>query len=110
VKLPHHLGSVSFDGIKRWTKIQISQTPGKHVALAGVVLALIGLLGSLFVRPRRVWVRARRRGGVTLVEVGALDRSGGGDVDGVLAGIVAGLPGAPGSGTSTGKQPGEDES
>ena len=30
-----------------------------HVTLAGVVLALVGLLVSLFIRPRRVWVRAR---------------------------------------------------
>ena len=94
-RLPQHLGTVSFDGIKRWNKIQISQTPGKRIALAGVVLALIGLLGSLFIRPRRVWVRARREGGVTLVEAAALDRSGGGDVAVVLAGIVAALPGSP---------------
>ena len=94
-RLPQHLGTVSFDGIKRWNKIQISQTPGKHIALAGVVLALIGLLGSLFIRPRRVWVRARREGGVTLVEAAALDRSGGGDVAVVLTGIVAALPGSP---------------
>ena len=93
--LPQHLGTVSFDGIKRWNKIQISQTPGKRIALAGVVLALIGLLGSLFIRPRRVWVRARREGGVTLVEAAALDRSGGGDVAVVLTGIVAALPGSP---------------
>ena len=33
-------------------------------------LALLGLLGSLFVRPRRLWVRARRQDdGTTLVEV-----------------------------------------
>jgi cytochrome c biogenesis protein len=103
-KLPNHLGSVSFDGVKRWNKIQISQTPGKRIALAGVVLALIGLLGSLFIRPRRVWVRARREGGVTLVEVAALDRSGGGDVAPVLADIVTALPGAPR------KDAGEDKS
>jgi len=111
VRLPHHLGSVSFDGIKHWTKIQISQTPFKHVALAGVVLALIGLLGSLFIRPRRVWVRARRRGGSTLVEVAGLDRSGGGDVAAVLAEIVAGLPGAPGKQEGTSQDNvGEDKS
>jgi cytochrome c biogenesis protein len=103
-KLPEGLGSVSFDGVQRWNKIQISQTPGKRIALAGVVLALIGLLGSLFIRPRRVWVRARREGGVTLVEVAALDRSGGGDVAPVLADIVAALPGAPR------KDAGEDKS
>ncbi len=95
VDLPNGLGSVSFDGVERWNKIQISQTPGKRIALLGVVLALIGLLGSLFIRPRRVWVRAREEGGVTLVEVAALDRSGGGDVSAVLTEIVAALPGAP---------------
>ena len=50
VKLPDGIGTVSFDGVERWNKIQISRTPGKLVALAGVVLALIGLLGSLFIR------------------------------------------------------------
>jgi cytochrome c biogenesis protein len=95
VDLPNGLGSVSFDGVERWNKIQISQTPGKEIALAGVVLALLGLLGSLFIRPRRVWVRAREDAGGTLVEVGALDRSGGGDTSVVIADIVAVLPGAP---------------
>ena len=86
---------MSFDGVERWNKIQISQTPGKRIALTGVVLALLGLLGSLFIRPRRVWVRAREDGGVTLVEVAGLDRSGGGDVAEVLAEFVSALPGAP---------------
>ncbi|MBB6627383.1 cytochrome c biogenesis protein ResB [Nocardioides sp. KIGAM211] len=94
-KLPNGLGSVSFDGVQRWNKIQISQTPGKEIALAGVVLALIGLLGSLFIRPRRVWVRARQDGGSTLVEVAALDRSGGGDVAVVITELMSALPGAP---------------
>ncbi len=91
VKLPEGLGSVSFDGLERWNKVQISQTPGKLIALAGVVLALIGLLGSLFIRPRRLWVRARREGGGTLVEVAALDRSGGGDVAAVVDDLVIAL-------------------
>jgi cytochrome c biogenesis protein len=77
-KLPDGLGSVTFEGLQRWNKIQISRTPGTGVALGGVILALIGLLGSLFVRPRRVWVRARRQDdGTTLVEVARLDRSNG---------------------------------
>ena len=54
-----------------------------------MVLALLGLLGSLFIRPRRVWVRARREGDGTLVEVAALDRSGGGDVAVVVDELVA---------------------
>ena len=95
VTLPDGLGSVTFEGLERWNKIQISRTPGKLVALAGVVLALLGLLGSLFVRPRRLWVRARRQDdGSTLVELARLDRSSGGDPeDGAaeLADIVAEL-------------------
>jgi cytochrome c biogenesis protein len=92
-------------GVQRWNKIQISQTPGKWIALAGVVMALIGLLGSLFIRPRRVWVRARREGDGTLVEVAALDRSGGGDVSVVVDELVAAL-----QGPKSGKQQREGES
>lgn len=78
VTLPDGLGSVTFDGLQRWNKIQVSRTPGTMVALGGVVLALLGLLGSLFIRPRRLWVRARRQDdGTTLVEVARLDRSNG---------------------------------
>lgn len=100
-QLPDGLGSVTFDGVQEWTRLQISRTPGIWVALGGVVLALIGLLGSLFVRPRRVWVRARRvtpgedddPAAGTLVEVAGLDRSGGDDLPQVLDDIVRALPG-----------------
>jgi cytochrome c biogenesis protein len=95
--LPDGLGTVTFDGLQRWNRIQVSRSPGSLVALAGVVVALIGLLGSLFVRPRRMWVRARRQDdGTTVVEVARLDRSSGGDPeDGAteLADVVAALQG-----------------
>ena len=91
IELPDGLGSVTFEGVEPWVRIQISKSPGQRIALAGVVLALLGLLGSLFIRPRRVWVRARREGGVTMVDVAALDRSGGGDVTDVLAELVVKL-------------------
>jgi cytochrome c biogenesis protein len=91
VQLPDGLGSVTFDDVVRWNRVQISQTPGKLLALGGVVLCLIGLLGSLFIRPRRVWVRARRGEGGTLVEIAALDRSGGGDTAAVVRSLVEAL-------------------
>lgn len=75
VKLPDGLGKVSFDGWQRWVKVQVSDSPGKGVALAGVVLALVGLMGSLFVRRRRTWVRITTRDGRSYVEVAGLDRS-----------------------------------
>ncbi|WP_370248276.1 cytochrome c biogenesis protein ResB [Nocardioides sp.] len=93
--LPDGLGSVSFDGVDEWVRIQISKSPGKEIALLGVVLALAGLLGSLFVRPRRVWVRTRDQDGVTMVEVAVLDRSGGADLGEVLDDLAAALSGHP---------------
>lgn len=94
VELPDGLGSISFDDVQQWNRVQISKSPGKEWALLGVSLALVGLLGSLFIRPRRVWVRARRADGGTLVEIAALDRSGGGDTAAVVTDLVEALRGA----------------
>ena len=93
LELPDGLGSVTFDRVDPWIRVQISQTPGKGIALTGVILALIGLCCSLFIRPRRVWVRAVPAGvdgdgGGTLVEVAVLDRSGNGEMDEVLAAVL----------------------
>ena len=91
IQLPDGAGSVTFHGVKHWTRLQISRTPDVWLTLLGVILALVGLLGSLFIRPRRVWVRARREDGTTLVELAALDRSGGGDLTVVLSSVVDSL-------------------
>ncbi len=95
VQLPGGAGSVTFEELDRWTRVQISRQPGKELALGGVVVALLGLLASLFVRPRRLWVRARETGEGTLVEVAALDRSDGGDPADEVAAIVAALGSGP---------------
>jgi cytochrome c biogenesis protein len=98
-QLPDGAGSITFDGLDRWAKLQISDTPGKPLALSGVILALLGLLGSLFIRPRRAWVRVASRDGRTFVELGGLDRSAGGgleeeidDLERQLRGPSAGSP------------------
>nr|WP_233493916.1 cytochrome c biogenesis protein ResB [Desertihabitans brevis] len=75
VELPDGRGSITMDGWERWVKLQISRTPGLGLTLGAVVAAVTGLCLSLFVRPRRIWVRARREDGGTLVEVGGLDRA-----------------------------------
>lgn len=77
--LPDGAGSVRFDGLRTWVKLQINDQPGKVIPLVGVLAAIAGLLGSLFIRPRRTWVRVRREGGRTVVEIAALDRASGGD-------------------------------
>ncbi|WP_148574013.1 cytochrome c biogenesis protein ResB [Nocardioides caldifontis] len=79
VTLPDDLGAIRLDGWKRWVKLQVSHTPGKGIALTGVVLALVGLMGSLFVRRRRAWVRVVERDGRTYVEVAGLDRTTAGE-------------------------------
>ena len=78
-QLPGGLGSIEFTGWQRWVKLQVSDSPGEGIALGGVLAGIAGLMASLFIRPRRVWVRARREGGRTVVEVAGLDRSSSGE-------------------------------
>jgi cytochrome c biogenesis protein len=92
--LPNNLGSLTFDGYRQWVVLQIAEDPGRPFALAGGALALAGLLASLFVRPRRVWVRARRNeAGRTVVEVAALARSEGPDLADDVDQVTQGLTG-----------------
>ncbi|MCB0888742.1 MAG: cytochrome c biogenesis protein ResB, partial [Nocardioidaceae bacterium] len=90
-ELPDGLGTVTFDSIDRFVKLQVSKTPAQWVTLLGVILALIGMLGSLFIRPRRIWVRLRREGEGSLAEVAGLDRSSGGNLGAELDDLVADL-------------------
>ncbi|MEU3449375.1 cytochrome c biogenesis protein ResB [Streptomyces thermolilacinus] len=75
--LPDGAGSVTFEReIKEWASFQISQQPGNGWALTGAVAAILGLMGSLFIQRRRVWVRAvTAEDGVTVVEMAGLGRS-----------------------------------
>jgi len=92
--LPNGAGSITFRGLDPWVKLQVSRSPAKIVPLSGVLLAIVGLLASLFIRPRRTWVRAGADGGRTVIEVAGLDRAAGGDLardmDALLAGVTAG--------------------
>ncbi|MEV6285403.1 cytochrome c biogenesis protein ResB [Kribbella sp. NPDC051770] len=74
IDLPDGRGSFTFDSYDRWVKLQVSHVPGMNLALAGILLAILGLMGSLFVHPRRTWVRVRTQDGRTVVEVAGLDR------------------------------------
>lgn len=50
-------GSITFTGWKSWVNLQIVNDPGKGFALVGAILAILGLLISLFTRQRRIWVK-----------------------------------------------------
>ena len=69
--LPEDLGTVTFDGWSRWVKLQVSQTPGNTLTLVALLVAVAGLCLSLFVRPRRLFVKLGDEGAV----VGGLDRT-----------------------------------
>ena len=58
VKLPNNLGSVTFEDAPRWAGLSIRHDPGKTPALIFGVLSLLGLVMSLMVRRRRVFVSA----------------------------------------------------
>lgn len=54
-------GSITFTGWKSWVNLQIINDPGKGYALVGAILAISGLLISLFTRQRRIWIKQGRK-------------------------------------------------
>lgn len=72
-KLPNG-GTFEFVELRKFGRFQIADTPMMWLPLVAVCLAIVGLMASLLVRPRRTWIRARREGSRTVVEVAALDR------------------------------------
>ncbi|NEN08018.1 cytochrome c biogenesis protein ResB [Diaminobutyricibacter tongyongensis] len=72
VQLPNGLGSVSLDNVKRFASLDIHHDPTQGWVLLFAILVLAGLLTSLFVPRRRIWVKAIRGddGSVTLEYAG----------------------------------------
>jgi len=69
-------GSITFVRTTEWATFQLTQDPGKGIALAAAIGIVAGLCLSLFVRRRRLWVRATAgQDGLTVVEVGGLART-----------------------------------
>ncbi|MHA7984183.1 cytochrome c biogenesis protein ResB [Rathayibacter sp. CAU 1779] len=56
-QLPNGLGTVTFDGVKRFASLDIHHDPTQLWVLLFAVLVLGGLLTSLFVPRRRLWVK-----------------------------------------------------
>ena len=76
-------GSITLVGVEQWATFQVTQDPGKNVALLAGTGMVLGLLLSLFVRRRRLWVRVRpadpapdpENAPRTVVELGGLART-----------------------------------
>ena len=100
-EIPDGQGTVEFVGLDRWASFTISQDPGKVLALAAAISAILGLCLSLFVRRRRIWVRvdpvAPPEGTDTLalfrVQVAGLTRSDSADVSGEVDQLVTRIGG-----------------
>jgi cytochrome c biogenesis protein len=76
--------SVTFDGWQPWVSLQVSHDPVQGYLLIAAVAMVVGLLGSLGVRRRRVWLRlalarADDPASPTVVRVGGLARSDSGN-------------------------------
>ncbi len=75
VDLPNGLGTVSLDGVKRFASLDVHHDPTQGWVLVFAILVLAGLLTSLFIPRRRVWVKATERAdGSVHVEYAGLAR------------------------------------
>jgi cytochrome c biogenesis protein len=81
-ELPDGAGSITFDGYQRFATFAVARDPGKGLALGSVIVMIVGLMLSLGIRRRRVWVRAvPGDDGRTVVTVGGLGRTEGAPVE-----------------------------
>ncbi|WP_420115340.1 cytochrome c biogenesis protein ResB [Micromonospora sp.] len=72
---------LEFLGTKRYVTLSVRHDPGEKLMLGACVVLLVGLMGSLFGRRRRVWFRVTPpdsgspTGGSSLVSAGGLPRT-----------------------------------
>ena len=52
-------GSITLETVVPWINLQIVSDPGKSYALVGGIVAVLGLLSSLYGRRRRIWIRVK---------------------------------------------------
>jgi cytochrome c biogenesis protein len=79
-------GSITFTGWKSWVNLQIVDDPGKGFALLGAILAILGLLISLFTRQRRVWIKQGRK-----TQVAGLAKNGIPGLEEEIAALIKGV-------------------
>ncbi|MDA8368756.1 MAG: cytochrome c biogenesis protein ResB [Nocardiopsaceae bacterium] len=77
-ELPDGAGTITFTGYSEYISMQVNSDPARLPALLAASAAVLGLLATLLVRPRRVWVRAKTQDdGRTVVEVAGLVKTEG---------------------------------
>ncbi len=83
-ELPGDRGTITFDRVERFAGFSVRHDPGKHLVLGSAIAALLGLIASLVIKRRRVFVRLAEEDGTVRVEVGGMSR----DDDEGLAEVV----------------------
>ncbi|MEI2648287.1 MAG: cytochrome c biogenesis protein ResB [Dermatophilaceae bacterium] len=111
-ELPGGRGTIAFDGVARFAGFSVRTDPGKGLTLAAALLTIAGLVASLIVRRRRIFVRvapgplagedaARQPGApgipasATLVTVGGLAKNADPGLAGFVDELAAALAGRP---------------
>ncbi|MEN3121892.1 cytochrome c biogenesis protein ResB [Janibacter sp. LM] len=83
-KLPDGRGTITFDGMERWAGFSVRHDPGKELTLVSALAALAGLIVTLTIKRRRVFVRLTQGADGVRVDVGGMSR----DDDEGLADVV----------------------
>lgn len=91
--LPGGQGSITFDGVERFAGISIRNDPGKELTLVSALAALLGLILSLTIRRRRVFVRVAPADaqGRTVVSIGGLAKDDDEGMDELLDDVLTRL-------------------
>ena len=84
--LPNGLGTIEFTAVPRFVSLDVHHDPAQLWVLAFAVLVVAGLLTSLFIPRRRVWIKvAEEKDGVLTLEYAGLAR---GDDPGLNAAVA----------------------
>ena len=88
-ELPGGRGSITFDSVERFAGLSARVDPGKELTLIAAIATILGLVASLLVRRRRVFVRVRpaEDPSRTLVTIGGLAKTSDPGLGAVLAGL-----------------------
>lgn len=106
--LPDGSGTIEFVAVSEFANFAIARDPGKEWALGASIAAMAGLMLSLFIPRRRMWVRAQAdAGGGSQVAVAGLARTENADVDAEAAQVLEDLL-LPGQGEAAIVSGGED--
>jgi cytochrome c biogenesis protein len=88
-ELPDGRGSITFDSVERFAGLSARVDPGKELTLLAAIATILGLVASLLVRRRRVFVRVRpaEDPSRTLVTIGGLAKTSDPGLGAVLTGL-----------------------